>query len=79
MYLLGVKPKLAAIFKKIAAAPVSYGRQPDRLATCGACGTEREVSPHMFRYREEYQFTPRPKEPTDSFYCGCQHDPWWYG
>lgn len=44
-----------------------------RLATCGACGCEREVSEFMRRDREQ-QFLARPKERTDRFYCGCQSE-----
>jgi hypothetical protein len=69
-----MNPKLAAIFKKIAATPIGA-----RKATCGACGFERDVGPYMKRHA---QYTPRPTEVTDSFYCGCQDqsdDPWWTG
>lgn len=44
-----------------------------RYATCGACGTEWEVEMYM-RTDREYQFTPRPEQRTDEFYCGCQAD-----
>jgi hypothetical protein len=43
----------------------------NRSATCGACGTERAVNGFMRRDRDQ-QFKPRPTEPTDLFYCGCQ-------
>lgn len=48
-------------------------RRRTRHATCGACGTEREVTDFM-RKDFDSQFTPRPNETTDSFYCGCQND-----
>jgi hypothetical protein len=67
---------LDAIFKRIA----SEGG--GRLATCGACGAERPVTPRLRKHLYA-QFTPRPKEPTDSFYCGCEdHEddlPWGWG
>ena len=44
-----------------------------RRAICGACGSEREVTEFMKRDRDS-QFTPRPGEPFDRFYCGCQND-----
>ena len=45
-----------------------------RMARCGACGTERIVTDFMRRDRDS-QFTAKPHEPMDEFYCGCQHDP----
>lgn len=53
-----------------AAAPVDDGQ---RLARCGACGTEWLVTDFM-RNDFDQQFRARPEEPLDSFYCGCQND-----
>jgi hypothetical protein len=61
---------LDTIFKKIASAHLT------RVATCGACGTERQVDSHMRRDLDS-QFTPRPHKSTDTFYCGCQDQSEW--
>lgn len=47
---------------------------PQRRAMCGACGGERTVDDYM-RRTPESQFTARPNETTDLYYCGCQDDP----
>lgn len=39
-----------------------------REATCGACGCTEELNTLM------RQFTARPDQDTDMFYCGCQDD-----
>lgn len=44
-----------------------------RLATCGACGSEHEVTSFM-QNNLDNQFTARPTKATDSFYCRCQDE-----
>lgn len=54
-------------------AKPNMSKMRPRMATCGACGSERVVDAFMKRSLDS-QFTARPKEATDSFYCGCQND-----
>ncbi|HSN25118.1 MAG TPA: hypothetical protein VLT45_02500 [Kofleriaceae bacterium] len=44
-----------------------------RLAECGACRCQRLVTDFM-RHDPDQQFTARPEQPFDDFYCGCQND-----